>query len=320
MLKVISKVLVGRIRPHLEEIIGPLQSSFIPKRGTCDNALIAQEIVHHMHKKKGKSSYIMFKIDFEKAYDCVDWQFLRLTLSEFGFPHHTINLIMSCVTQANLSVKWNNEGLERFAPIRGLRQGDPMSPYLFVLCMEKLALLIQEKIASNKWLPVKISRIGLSISHLFFADDCLLFTKATTSQARLVKEVLHSFCLASGMKVNIHKSRFLPSRNIRRTKLAKFESIVEFQHTYNIGKYLGFPLLAGRVKNSDFAYILDKMNSRLAGWKGKLLSRAGRVTLAKSVLSSMPIYSMQNLWIPDGMCKQMDSCIKQFVWNGKACH
>lgn len=142
LLKVISKVLVGRIRPHLEEIIGPLQSSFIPKRGTCDNALIAQEIVHYMHKKKGKSGYIMFKIDFEKAYDRVDWQFLRLTLSEFGFPHHSINLIMSCVTQANLSVKWNNEGLERFAPTRGLRQGDPMSPYLFVLCMEKLALLI----------------------------------------------------------------------------------------------------------------------------------------------------------------------------------
>jgi hypothetical protein len=178
VLKLVSKVLVRRIRPHLETLIGPLQSSFIPIRGTADNALIAQEIVHHMHTKKGKSGFIMYKIDFEKAYDSVDWNFLKITLTEFGFPTSTIDLIMSCTTSSSLSLKWNNEKLENFAPTRGLRQGDPMSPYLFLLCMEKLALLIQEKIDSNKWLPIRISSNGPAISHLFFADDCLLFTRA----------------------------------------------------------------------------------------------------------------------------------------------
>lgn len=89
---------------------------------------------------------------------------------------------------------------------------------------------------------------------------------------------------------------------------------------HNIGKYLGFPLLSGRVKYSDFSYIVDKINSRLAGWKRKLLSRAGPVTLAKSVLTSMPVYSMHNLWILEGICDHIDSCVKQFIWGGKGSH
>lgn len=142
-MKLITKVLVNKIRPHLDNLIGPLQSSFIPKRGTSDNAVIAHEIVHHMHKKKGKSGYLLFKIDFEKAYDRVDWDFLKLTLNEFGFPPTIIDLIMHCTTSSSLALKWNSEKLEQFVPRRGLRQGDPMSPYLFVMCVEKLALLIQ---------------------------------------------------------------------------------------------------------------------------------------------------------------------------------
>lgn len=308
------------MRPFLNDLIGPFQGSFIPNRGTADNALVAQEIVHHMHKKKGKAGYLMFKIDFEKAYDRVDWNFLSLTLSEFGFPPVIISLIMSCITSSTLALKWNNEKLDSFAPNRGLRQGDPMSPYLFLLCMEKLALLIQEKVDTRNWLPIKVSSNGPPISHLFFADDCLLFVRAKSSQVRMVKDVLDAFCLASGMKINLQKSRFLPSNNLNRAKIRKFESMIEVKHTFSIGKYLGFPLLSGKVKNADFAYIMDKINTRLAGWKGKLLSRAGRTTLAKSVLSSMPIYNMHNLWIPEGVCASIDSCINQFIWGGRYCH
>lgn len=158
------------------------------------------------------------------------------------------------------------------------------------------------------------------ISHLFFADGCIFFTKAKASQVRLVQDVLNAFCLASGMKVNIQKSQFLPSKNIPQSKVTKFEGILEIKHTYNIGRYLGFPLLAGRATKNDFSFLLDKINMRLAGWKSKLLSRAGRVTLAKSVISSMPIYRMQNLWLPIGVCDRIDSCMRRFVWGGDHCH
>lgn len=176
LLKLIYKIPVRRIRPYLDDLIGPLRSSFIPNCGNSEIALITQEIVHYMHKKKGKVGYLMFKIDFQKVYDKVDWNFLRMTLEESGFQAQIISLIMNCITSSTLSLKWNNEKLERFSPQRGLRQGDPLSPYLFVLCMVKLALLIQEKMQSKQWHLFKVCRNGPAISHLFFADDCLLFT------------------------------------------------------------------------------------------------------------------------------------------------
>lgn len=137
---------------------------------------------------------------------------------------------------------------------------------------------------------------------------------------RLVQDALDAFCRASGMRVSVQKSRFLPSKNIPLSKIAKFEGIVNFKHTYSIGKYLGFPLLSGRVTRSDFSYIIEKINKRLVGWKGRLLSRAGQVTLAKSVLSSMPIYTRHNLWLPESICDKLDSCVKQSIWGGKHCH
>jgi len=121
MLKIISKVLVGRIRPHLNSLISPFQSSFIPKRGTADNAIIAHEIVHSMNKKKWKKCYLLFKIDFEKAYDRVYWNFLRITLHDFCFLTSIITLIMNRITFSTLSLKWTNAKLESFIPQKGLR-------------------------------------------------------------------------------------------------------------------------------------------------------------------------------------------------------
>lgn len=99
---------------------------------------------------------------------------------------------MNCVTSSNLSLIWNREKLDSFAPTRGLCQGDPLSLYLFVLCMKKLALLIMKKVQSRLWMLVTVSRNGPGISHLFFADDCLLFVKAKSSQVCLLHQVVES--------------------------------------------------------------------------------------------------------------------------------
>lgn len=112
----------------------------------------------------------------------------------------------------------------------------------------------------------------------------------------------------------------MASKNVSRAKVAKYAAITGFQCTANLGRYLGFPLLTGRIKKSDFGFIIDKINGRLAGWKSKLLNRAGRVTLAKSVISSMPIYTMQNNWIPEGICDKLDATVRNFVWGGFHSH
>lgn len=145
--------------------------------------------------------------------------------------------------------------------------------------MEKLAIMIQERVGKGDWHPFHISNNGPPISHLFFADDYLLMVEAKCGQVKMLKEVLDQFCLALGLKVNMHKSIFFASKNIPRRRIGKFTSIIGFHNTSNLGKYLGFPLLTGKVKNSDFSFILDRIHGRLQGWKNNDFS------LAKSVLN-----------------------------------
>jgi len=139
--KLITKVLVNRLRPFLDQIVGPYQSSFLPGRGTSDNAIILQEVIHSMRKlkKKKKKRDVVYKIDLEKAYVHVSWTFLQNCLQQFGFPSITIDLIRHCVTASSLSLIWNDTRLPAFTPTCGLRQVDPLSSYLFVICLEFLS-------------------------------------------------------------------------------------------------------------------------------------------------------------------------------------
>ncbi|XP_025647216.1 uncharacterized protein [Arachis hypogaea] len=193
-------VLVNKFRPFMSEIIGPLQGGFILGRGITYNIIIAQEIMHFMRNIKSRKGTIAFKIDLEKAYDRVDWRFLEATLVRCEFSKATINLILNCVTSSSLAVLWNGNRLQNFNPKRGLRQGDPMSPYLFVLCMEILACFISHKVSQGLWNPVAVSRNGPRLSNLMFADDLLLFCKASKAQVIKVMHCLDLFSRASGLK------------------------------------------------------------------------------------------------------------------------
>ena len=147
------------------------------------------------------------KIDLEKAYDRIEWSFIREILFLFNFPDKLIELIMSCVSSVSTSLLFNGGCLESFCPSRGIRQGDPLSPYLFILCMEFLGHLIEDKCAAKVWKPVKTSRNGPSFSHLFFADDLVLFAEANTENCLAIRDVLQEFCSKSGQKVSEAKSR-----------------------------------------------------------------------------------------------------------------
>ena len=129
------------------------------------------------------------KVDLEKAYDMLKWEFIRDTLRDAGFPTTLINLIMECISSTSVQILWNGEPTDVFSPSRGIHQGDPLPPYIFVLCVERLAHGIEMEVQTSKWKPIKLGRRGVPISHLFFADDLLLLAHASMDQVRAVKDV-----------------------------------------------------------------------------------------------------------------------------------
>ena len=155
--KVVTKIIVARLRPYLDKLISPMQTAFVPGRKGIDNIIIAQEIIHGLGKKKGRTGYMALKIDLEKAYDKLEWSFIRDMLIRVNLPKDIIDLIMSCVSTVSTSILFNGEALDPIFPSRGIRQGDPIFPYLFIMCMDYLGQLIEEKCSGKLWHPVKAS-------------------------------------------------------------------------------------------------------------------------------------------------------------------
>lgn len=187
-----------RLRFLLDKIVGPHQASFMPGRQTRDNIIITQEIVHSLMNKKGKKGGFVLKIDIEKAYDRIEWAFLKKVLISFNFDPKCISLIFSCVTKGETNILWNGEKIKYFKLTKGLRHGGPLSPFLFVLYLEYLSNCINEKVSSKDWVGLKASLNGPCFSHLFFADDLILFAKAKDKYYHTNMEVLDEFCKASG--------------------------------------------------------------------------------------------------------------------------
>lgn len=223
--------------------------------------------------------------------------------------------IMKCVTGASMNILWNGERTEAFTPSRGLRQGDPLSPYLFVLCIERLCHMIDSSINAKEWKPICLSRGGPQLSHICFADDLILFAEASVKQIRIIRRVLETFCATSGQKVSLEKSKIFFSSNVSRDleKLISDESGIKA--TKDLGKYLGMPVLQKRVSKETFGDILEKVSSRLAGWKSHVLSTAGRLTLTKAVLGSIPVHSMTTFLLPKSTLDKLDKISRNFVWG-----
>lgn len=313
--KTVTKILATRLRNLMEDLVSPCQCSFIPRRQSGDNIIIAQEVIHSMKKKKGVVGWMAVKIDLEKAYDRLNWEFIRDTLQDIGLPEGFINLTWECISSVRMRVLWNGEALEEFLPSRGVRQGDPLSPYLFVLCIERLFHLVNVAVEQKLWSPIQLSRGGPKLSHLAFADDLMLFAEASLDQADIMKTILGLFCESSGQKVSMEKTRIFFSKNVSREKKNELSDACGFQCTEDLGKYLGAPLIHHRSGRNSYQFILDKVNQRLSNWKTKQLSMAGRVTLAKSVLQALPSYVMQSACLPRALCDEIDRKCRNFIWG-----
>lgn len=240
--KVITKLLAHRLRPLMGKLVSLCQCSFIPNRQSRDNIVIAQEVFHSMCNKKGSKGWMAIKIDLEKAYDRLSWKFVQDTLIDIGCPENFSDIVWQCLSSPTMRLLWIGEALEEFKPMKGVRQGDPISPYLFILCIERLFQLILITVDNKLWKPIQIAREALKLSHLAFADDLLIFVGASEDRAEVISNVLNMFCKSSGQKVINDKSWIFFSKNVGWQKRDDISQRLGFSRTKS-GKILRCPNL-----------------------------------------------------------------------------
>ncbi|MDV3200005.1 MAG: reverse transcriptase domain-containing protein, partial [Candidatus Phytoplasma australasiaticum] len=162
-------------------------------------------------------------------------------MMDVGMNSEWVRNIMACVESPRMRVLWNGKQLDQIVPSRGIRQGDSISPYLFVLCMERLSHIIKEEVSKGKWKGIRLSRYGPLLTHLFFADDLVLFSEASQEQITIISHCLERFSRASGQKVSLRKSQIFFSKNVNREVAKRIIDTTGIPETMNLGKYLGVP-------------------------------------------------------------------------------
>ncbi|PNX86022.1 ribonuclease H, partial [Trifolium pratense] len=315
--KMVSKLLANRLKVCLDKCISEEQSAFVEGRSILDNALIAIEVIHALKRRtRGLKAELALKIDISKAYDKVDWSFLKGMLVRLGFSDKWVHWMMMCVSSVNYSVLMNFDKVGPIYPGRGLRQGDPLSPYLFILATEGLTALIKQSIARGDIHGVKICRGAPLVSHLLFADDCFLFCRANIMEATHLMSLLDTYSAASGQEINLSKSEVFFSKNLSKAAQEDLSGIMGVKHVMGTGTYLGLPSMVGRSKKATFGYIKDRIWKKINSWRGRALSKAGKDVMIKSVLQSIPSYIMSVYLLPDSIITDIERMLNSFWWGG----
>lgn len=211
--KVIAKILSCRLKGVLPALISPFQMAFVTGRTIQENEIIGQEVLHSMKAKRGRIGLSALKLDMEKAYDQMEWSFLLKVLRAFGFAEKWVGWIEQCITTVSFSVMLNGSPFGFFKPGRGLRQGDPLSPFLFILGSEVLSRMLGRAEYRGLFHGIKVSRQAPSISHLLFADDIMIFSPANVREVNQINLVLEEYSRLSGQKINKGKSSLFCSNN-----------------------------------------------------------------------------------------------------------
>lgn len=231
----------------------------------------------------------------QKAYDRIEWDFLQACLLKMGFCEEWVKMVMQCVTTVSYNIKINGVSLPYFQPTRGIRQGDPLSPYLFIIVANVLSHMLKQAIQTGTICGIRLNRNCPTLSHLLFANDSIFFFHGTILECQNLASILHQYCYASGQAVNRNKSGIFFTKGCLEQPRRNMAYELRVPIIMKTGKYLGIPSDWGASKKEVFTWILTKINMKLESWKENLLSRVGKETLLKSVVQAIPQYAMSIL-------------------------
>jgi hypothetical protein len=268
-----------------------------------------------LNRRKGDLGYAAIKLDMSKAYDRVEWNFLAEMMRKLGFCQTWIQLIMKCLSTVTYRIKVNGALSEPFTPERGLRQGDPLSPYLFLICAEGFSALLNKAEEDGLIAGIKICRNAPSISHLLFADDSLILIRAKREDASQLRSILELYEQCSGQMINKAKSAILFSTNTKSVQRREVKEILEVQKETMNERYLGLPVHVGTSRSEVFAYLKDRVWKRIQGWKEKCLSWAGKEILIKAIAQAIPTFAMGCFDITKTLCDQISAMVCRYWWN-----
>ena len=310
--KVISKILAARLGKVLGSIIDLSQSAFVEGRSMIENIHLVQELLRKYNRKR-VSPRCLIKVDLRKAYDSVSWIFLAEMLKGLRFPDRFIGWVMECVSSASYSISLNGGIYGMFKGRKGLRQGDPLSPFLFIICLEYLSrnLRLSTSSLDFNFHP----RCGqLRLSHLAFADDLMLMARGDLTSVRIIMDCLSDFGSRSGLSANLLKSSLFTA-GIYGEELIRIRQLTDIPHGVMPFRYLGVPLAAQRLQVAHFAPFTDKITLYINSWTASSLSIAGRAELVRSVLQGVECFWLSIFPIPSAIIDRITRLCRNFLWN-----
>lgn len=244
-----------------------------------------------------------------------EWSFIRAVLGRFGFATHWTDLIMACISSVSYSFLINDAVCGNVVPMRGIRQGDPLSPYIFILCGKVLSGLCKRAQASRNLTGLRAGRLGPRIIHLLFADDTMFFLKTDQASIASLSDIIRQYEASSGQMISASKSSISFSAKTPQETRSHVLNYLGISREGGVGKYLGLPEHFGRRKKDLFTSIVDQIRQKARSWPSRRLSRTCKLTMLKSVLSAIPSYAMTCFLLPMSLCKRNQSALTRFWWD-----
>ncbi|CAM8932747.1 unnamed protein product [Rhodiola kirilowii] len=265
----------------------------------------------------------MIKLDFCKAYDSISWEYLDQIQQIMGFGDKWRQWIFECISTPMLAVLINGSPTEEFPMERGLRQGDPLSPFLFLIAAEGLSRLLARAKEVGDLRGVEWVRNGDRMNHLQYADDTIIFCEAELEEIKSLRRILKSFEAASGLRINYSKSKCV-GIGVKEGDLKQFAQTLGCATGQLPLEYMGILVGADPRKVKTWAPVIDKFKEKLASWRSLNLSMAGRLVLVKAALSNLLVYYASLFKMPVQVVAQLERLQRRFLWGssdkGKKIH